>query len=98
MCAICYSGNKKLKQTFYNCYNKFLKAKICLWNRVLKSGKKNLGKYGSKCLDFLEQTVGRNLTLKEILVRAQKVVRSVAEKSIVSEKKNIVINEMLSEI
>ena len=35
-----------------------------LWNWVLKGSYKNLGKYDSKCLDFLEQIVGRNLDIK----------------------------------
>lgn len=61
MCTVCYSGNTKLKQTIYNCCNKFLKTEMCLWNWILKSGQENLGKHDSKCLDFLEQTVGRHL-------------------------------------
>lgn len=85
MCVICYGDTKKVKHIFYNYSNKFFKPKMGPRNQVLKGSQKNLGKYDSRCLDFLEQTSGRNLDIKGDSGQSSEGRRNMAEKSLVSE-------------
>lgn len=50
-----------------------------------------------KILDCLEDTVGINIDVKDILVRAQKEVRRTIQKAIISENTYIIINTILLE-
>lgn len=71
VCGNLLCGNRKLIQILSSevmcCYNKYLKMwGVHTWNWVVGRGLKNFEEYGRGNLDFLEQTVRRNLDIEDI--------------------------------